>query len=69
MFDEAAAIAERIVIARPLDATAHLNAGIYHLVYQADAPRARTDFEQAVALRPGYPEALSFLETIKSHES
>jgi glycosyltransferase involved in cell wall biosynthesis len=64
MFDEAVAIAERIVHARPLDATAHLNAGIYHLVYQTDAPRARADFEQALALRPGYPEALSFLETI-----
>jgi glycosyltransferase involved in cell wall biosynthesis len=69
MFDEAAAVAERIVNARPLDATAHLNAGIYHLVYQANAPRARADFEQALTLRPGYPEALSFLETIESHES
>ncbi len=69
MFDEAAAIAERIVRARPIDATAHLNAGIYHLVYQANAPRAKTDFEQALALRPGYLEAMSFLETIKSHES
>lgn len=62
MFEEAAAVAERIVIARPLDATAHLNAGIYHLVYQSNAPRARADFEQALALRPGYPEALSFLQ-------
>jgi glycosyltransferase involved in cell wall biosynthesis len=72
-FDEAAAVAERIVRARPLDATAHLNAGIYHLVYQADSLRARADFEQALKLRPGYPEALSFLETINngnaSHES
>lgn len=66
MFDEAAAVAERIVRARPLDASAHLNAGIYHLVYQADAPRARADFERALALRPGYPEALSFLERIDS---
>ena len=64
MFEEAAAVAERIVNARPLDATAHLNAGMYHLIYQADAPRARADFERALALRPGYPEALSFLDTI-----
>jgi glycosyltransferase involved in cell wall biosynthesis len=66
MFDEAAAIAERIVTARPLDAGAHLNAGIYHLVYQDDVPRARADFERALALRPGYPEALSFLERLDS---
>jgi len=73
MFDEAAAVAERIVRARPLDARARLNLGIYHLVYQADGPRARADFEHALRLRPGYPEALSFLETIDTvtapHES
>jgi glycosyltransferase involved in cell wall biosynthesis len=66
MFDEAAAVAERITLARPLDPTAHLNAGIYHLVYQSKSARARADFEQALKLRPGYPEALSFLETINS---
>ena len=69
MFDEAAAVAERIVSARPHDATAHLNAGIYHLVYQANPSLAKADFKQALTLRPGYPEALSFLETVKSHES
>lgn len=66
MFDEAAAIAERIVRVRPLDASAHLNAGIYHLVYQANRVRARADFEQALKLRPGYPEALSFLQSISA---
>ena len=73
MFQEAAAVAERIVRARPLDADAHLNLGIYHLVYQADSLRASADFERALALRPGYPEALSFLATIHTgtapHES
>jgi glycosyltransferase involved in cell wall biosynthesis len=73
MFDEAAAVAERIANVRPLDATAHLNAGIYHLIYQANGRRARADFEQALTLRPGYPEAMSFLETLNtvtaSHES
>jgi glycosyltransferase involved in cell wall biosynthesis len=63
MFGEATEIAERIVRARPLDPTAHLNAGIYHLLYKPDLARARSDFEQALRLRPGYPEAMSFLET------
>jgi glycosyltransferase involved in cell wall biosynthesis len=66
MFDEATAIAEQIVLARPLDANAHLKAGIYHLVYQANPSRARAEFEQALRLRPGYPEALSFLERMDS---
>lgn len=66
MFDEAAAIAERIVRARPLDASAHLNVGIYHLVYQANHVRARADFEQALKLRPGYAEALSFLQSLSA---
>jgi glycosyltransferase involved in cell wall biosynthesis len=68
MFDEAAEIAERIVLARPRDATAHLNAGIYHLVYRPDLKRARSDFEQALSLRPDYPEALSFLESLAERE-
>jgi len=65
MFDAAIEIAERIVHARPLDPAAHLKAGIYHLIYQSDAARARTDFEQALALRPGYAEAELFLQTIR----
>lgn len=69
MFDEAAAVAERIVKARPLDATAHLNAGIYHLVYQANARRARLDFLRALELKPGYPEAKAFLDGIEKNGS
>jgi glycosyltransferase involved in cell wall biosynthesis len=61
LFDEAAAIAERIVVMRPNDARAHLFAGLYHLHYQNNAARALTDFARALELRPGYPEAESFL--------
>lgn len=62
MFDEATAIAERIVMARPMDPRAHLFAGIYHLLHKADAARARADFQQSLKLNPGYPEAESFLQ-------
>jgi len=65
MFDEAAEVAERIVRARPLDPSAHLNLGIYHLVYKADPERALADFIRALELKPGYPEAESFLHTIE----
>jgi glycosyltransferase involved in cell wall biosynthesis len=68
MFAEAALVAEKIVRMRPLDASAHLHLGIYRLVYQSDPQRARTSFEQALRLRPGYPEALSFLQTIEELE-
>lgn len=64
MFDEAAVIAERIVRLRPLDPYAHLYVGTYHLVYQHDPARARADLQEALRLRPGFPEALSFLELI-----
>jgi tetratricopeptide (TPR) repeat protein len=64
MFREAAEIAEHIALLRPLDPEAHLHAGVYHLLYVIDRPRARADFEQALKLRPGYPEALSFLELL-----
>jgi glycosyltransferase involved in cell wall biosynthesis len=64
MFDEATKIAERIVQLRPRDARAHMFLGTYHLLYQHDAVRARADFKQALSLRPGYPEALSFLKLI-----
>ena len=63
MFDRAAEIAERIVSMRPLDAQAHLFAGVYHLLYNTpDRARARADFREALRLRPGYAEAQSFLE-------
>ena len=68
MFDEAAEIAERIARMRPLDARAHLFAGVYHLLYKPDLVRARADFEQALKLRPGYPEAQSFLELLEERE-
>ena len=68
MFDEATGIAERIVRMRPLDARAHLFLGTYHLVYQNDLVRARADFNQALKLRPDYPEARSFLRLIDERE-
>lgn len=69
MFDEATAIAERIVSVRPLDPRAHLFVGIYHLLYQPDPVRARADFNQALNLRPGYAEALSFLDLMDEREA
>lgn len=68
MYDEATKIAERIVQARPLDPRAHLFAGVYHLLYKPDLPRARADFNQALKLRPGYPEAASFLQLLDQRE-
>jgi glycosyltransferase involved in cell wall biosynthesis len=64
MFDEAAEIAQRIVQMRPLDPRAHLFLGIYDLMYKANPEKARADFNQALLLRPGYPEAESFLQLI-----
>jgi glycosyltransferase involved in cell wall biosynthesis len=68
MFGEATEIAERIVQMRPHDARAHLFVGIYHLLYKPDLPRARADFNQALALRPGYAEAESFLRLLEERE-
>jgi len=68
MFDEAIEIAERIVRVRPEDARAHYFLGVYHLVYKADLVRARADFNQALKLRPDYPEAASFLKQIDQRE-
>jgi glycosyltransferase involved in cell wall biosynthesis len=68
MFDAAAEIAEQIARLRPLDPRAHLFAGTYHLLYQHDPVRARADFNQALKLRPGYPEAESFLRLIDERE-
>jgi tetratricopeptide (TPR) repeat protein len=67
-FDEATEILERIVRLRPRDARAHMFLGAYHLLYQHDPVRARVDFNQAVELRPGYPEAESFLKLIDDQE-
>ncbi len=63
-FNEATEILERIVCLRPRDARAHMFLGTYHLLYQHDAVRARADFSEALRLRPGYPEAESFLKLI-----
>jgi hypothetical protein len=56
------------VRARPLDPRAHLFVGVYHLKYQHDPVRARADFDRALKLRPGYPEAESFLQAIDGQE-
>ncbi len=68
MFAEAAAVAERIASARPLDAQAHLHAGVYHLLYTSERERARADFAEAIRLRPGYGEAQSFLQRMREQE-
>lgn len=68
MFTEAAEVAERIVRMRPWDARAHLFAGTYHLLYKPDLEQARADFNQALKLRPGYPEAESFLRLLEQRE-
>jgi glycosyltransferase involved in cell wall biosynthesis len=62
MYRTAARIMERIVRARPLDARAHLHAGMYHLLHTGERERAREDLLEALRLRPGYAEAQSFLE-------
>jgi glycosyltransferase involved in cell wall biosynthesis len=62
MFDEAAEVAERIACLRPRDPQAHLFLGVYRLLYQRDPTRARSDFLKALKLRPGLPEAESFLQ-------
>ncbi len=68
MFDQATEAAERIARVRPLDARAHLFVGVYHLLYCPDLPKARADFERALQLRPGYPEAASFLQLLEEKE-
>ena len=69
MFTEAAEIAERLTLGiRPMDARAHLFAGTYHLLYKPDLRQARADFNQALKLRPGYPEAESFLRLLDQRE-
>ncbi|HEX4808246.1 MAG TPA: glycosyltransferase [Bryobacteraceae bacterium] len=68
MFDEATEIAEQIARVRPQDPRAHLFAGVYHFLYKPDLVRARADFNQALKLRPGYPEAKSFLQLLNERE-
>jgi glycosyltransferase involved in cell wall biosynthesis len=61
MFDQAAEVADRIATIRPLDPEAQLNAGIYNLLHKMDRDRAAAHFAHSLQLRPGYPEAQSFL--------
>ena len=68
MFDEAAAVTEQIARVRPLDPRAHLFAGLYHLLYQPNLAQARADLTEALRLRPGYPEARSFLDLMNERE-
>ena len=68
MFHQAAEIAERIAILRPLDPQAHLHAGVYHLLYTFDRDRARADFAEALRLRPAYVEAQAFLDRMEKDE-
>jgi glycosyltransferase involved in cell wall biosynthesis len=68
MFHQAAEIAERIVLLRPLDPQAHLHAGVYHLLYTFDRDRARADFFEALRLRPGYAEAQAFLDRMEKED-
>jgi hypothetical protein len=42
--------------------------GVYHLLYKPDLARARADFNEALRLRPGYPEAESFLQLVEQRE-
>ncbi len=62
MFDEAASVADRIASLKPLDPEAQLNAGIYNLLHKLDRDRAAAHFAHSLLLRPGYPEAQSFLD-------
>lgn len=68
MFDEATEIAECIVRRRPHDPRAHLFLGVYHFLYKPDLVRARADFNEALRLRPEYPEAESFLRRLEEQE-
>lgn len=68
MYDQAAQVARMIAAMRPLDPQAHLHAGVYDLLYQPHPERARISFEMALRLRPGYPEARSFLDLIGQND-
>jgi glycosyltransferase involved in cell wall biosynthesis len=68
MFEEAARVAERLAMERPLDPQAHLHAGVYHLLYTKDCRQSRCDLLEALRLRPNYPEAQSFLGILEQQE-
>jgi glycosyltransferase involved in cell wall biosynthesis len=64
MFSEAAGIADQIARLRPDDAEAQLHTGVYQLMYKENREGARAAFDRALRLRPGYTEALSFLDLL-----
>ena len=66
MYRQAAEIAERIARLRPDDPEAHLRAGAYHLIYNADREHAAAEFLEALRLRPGYRDAVSFLRSMEN---
>jgi glycosyltransferase involved in cell wall biosynthesis len=68
MFAKAAEVTERLQQLRPCDPQAHLHAGMYHLLYTSNLRQARQDFLEALRLRPGYAEALSFLGLLEKRE-
>lgn len=68
MFEEAARVAERLARARPLDPQAHLHAGVYHLLYTKERGRAQSELQEALRLRPEYPEAQSFLRLLEQRQ-
>ena len=67
--EKAAEVIERIAAVRPQDPQAHLHAGVYHMLFKIDRRRARADLMEALRLKPGYPEALSFLERLDQEEA
>lgn len=67
MWEEAAAVTERIATLRACDPQAHLHAGVYHLLC-GWRERARGDFQTALSLRPGYSEAMAFLQHMDEQE-
>jgi tetratricopeptide (TPR) repeat protein len=67
MWQQAAAVTERIASVRACDPQAHLHAGVYHLLCGC-RERARGDFQKALSLRPGYAEAMAFLQHMDEQE-
>ena len=65
MYAEATEIAEQLASLRPSDPRAHLFAGTYHFLFQPDWAKARAEFQRALKLQPGYPEAEYFLRRLE----
>lgn len=65
MFAKAAEVTEWLQQLRPFDPQAHLHAGMYHLLYTSNPRQARSDFLEALRLRPDYAEAQSFLDLLE----